>query len=105
MAMQTFGRKWTHCNLGCGRQFCRKSSRLETDDVQILCLICPDFQKFRKIASVSQPIVCTESIGFGGLFVNISPAPKRDRLENQDPQPPEYQVGVVRMPAPLLGFI
>ena len=88
-AMQTVGRKWTHCKLGCGRPFRRKSSRLETDDVQILCLICLDFQRFRKIASVPQPIVCTGPIGFGRLFVLVSPAPKRDRLEN--PQPPEYQ--------------
>ena len=61
-ATQAFGRKWTHCNLGCGRPFGRKSSRLETDDVQILCLICLDFHRFRKIASVPQPIVCTEPI-------------------------------------------
>ena len=87
-AVQTVGCKWTHCNLGCGRPFLRKSSRLETDDVQILCLICLDFHGFRKIG-VPQPIVCTEPISFGCLFVLVSPAPKRDRLEN--PQPPEYQ--------------
>ena len=88
-AMQTFGRKWTNCNLVCGRPFRRKSSRFESDDVQILCLICLDFQRFRKIASVPQPIVCTEPIRFGFLFVLISTAPKQDRLEN--PQPPECQ--------------
>ena len=75
-AMQTFGRKWTNCNLVCGRPFRRKSSRFESDDVQILCLICLDFQRFRKIASVPQPIVCTEPIRFGCLFVLTSPAPK-----------------------------
>ena len=64
-ATQAFGRKWTHCNLGCGccgQPFCRKSRHLETDDVQILCLICLDFHRFKKIASVPQPIVCTEPI-------------------------------------------
>ena len=47
-----------------------------------------------------QPVVCTEPIGFGCLFVLISPAPKRDRLEN--PQPPESQVGVIRRAAPFV---
>ena len=44
----------------------------------------------------------TEPIGFGCLLVLISPARKRDRLEN--PQPPEYQVGVIRMTAPCVWF-
>ena len=100
--MQTFGRKWTRCNLGCSRPFCRKSSRFESDDVQILCLICIDFQKFKQIASVPEPIICTGPIGSGCLFVLMSPARKRDRLEN--PQPPEYHVCVIRMPAPFDWF-
>ena len=50
--MQAFGRKQTHCNLGC-RRFGRKRTLLETD-VQILCLTCAAFQ----IASVPQPLAC-----------------------------------------------
>ena len=53
--MQAFGRKQTHCNLGC-RRFGRKRTLLETD-VQILCLTCAAFQM---IASVPQPLAFGE---------------------------------------------
>ena len=73
--MQAFGRKQTHCNLGC-RRFGRKRTLLETD-VQILCLTCAAFQ----IASVPQPPACGEL------------APKWEGLGN--PQPPECRVDVI----------
>ena len=87
--MQAFGRKQTHCNLGC-RRFGRKRTLLETD-VQILCLTCAAFQ----IASVPQPPACGEQ----ALAICRRRAgywrqpPKWEGLGN--PQPPECRVGVI----------
>ena len=98
--MQTFGRKWTHCNLGCRRPFCRKSSRHETDDVHILCYL----HRFSEIQKDSQRsrAHCLHGPGGGCLFMTDLTCSKVDRLEN--PQPPEYQFGVIRMPAPIVCF-
>ena len=68
LAMQTFGRNWTHCNLGCGPPFCRKSSRLETDDVQILCLILPRFPEIQK-DSQCFPDNCLHRVNWLWLFI------------------------------------